>query len=102
MNSNSDSFAGHAGAYSQLGTIYARGHGVKEDNETANAYWRRGAELGDVEAMHNLGVSLQIGRGGVPQDNATAFKWFFKSHEAGMCGWHRGARPVGEPGIPSV
>jgi len=37
--------------------------------------------MGDVEAMHNLGVSFQTGRGGGIQDNETAFKWFMKAAE---------------------
>ena len=66
------------------------------------AEMRHKAEAGDGVAMCNLGRWYLNGMKGLTMDHATAFKWFFKSHEAGMCGWHRGARPVGEPGIPSV
>lgn len=35
-----------------------------------------GAEVGDIEALYELGVTYSTGRGGIPVDLIEAHKWF--------------------------
>jgi len=43
----------------------------------------RKAEAGDGRAMYNLGVWYERGEKGLANDDAKAFEWYEKSHEAG-------------------
>ncbi|MEM8977100.1 MAG: tetratricopeptide repeat protein, partial [Pseudomonadota bacterium] len=45
-------------AHTLLGRLYAEGLGVPRNELTAAKWYRRGAELGDVEAMFAFGVIL--------------------------------------------
>ena len=41
------------------------------------------AEAGDGAAMYHLGVCYRLGENGLAEDNAKAFEWYSKAHEAG-------------------
>ncbi len=57
---------------------------LKEEEEVAEM--RRKAEAGDGEAMYNLGFWYENGEKGLAMDDAKAFEWYEKSHEAGDAG----------------
>ena len=44
---------------------------------------KRAADFGDPDAMYNLGLMYQAGRG-VPRDYAQALRWYHKAAAAGM------------------
>jgi hypothetical protein len=46
-------------------------------------WYRKAAEQGDADALNNLGVMYDNGRG-VPQDHAEAVKWYRKAAEQGF------------------
>ena len=54
---------------------------LKEEEEVAEM--RRKAEAGEGWAMYNLGLWYKYGEKGLAMDDAKAFEWFEKSHEAG-------------------
>jgi TPR repeat protein len=56
---------------------------LKLEEEEEVAEWLREAEAGDGRAMYNLGVCYERGQKGLAEDDAKAFEWFEKSHEAG-------------------
>ena len=45
--------------------------------------YRRAAEMGDLDAMRNLGVYYEYGKGGLTKDEAKAVEWYKKAAEAG-------------------
>ena len=45
--------------------------------------YRRAAEMGDLEAMCNLGICYEYGKGGLTKDEAKAVQWYQKAAEAG-------------------
>jgi TPR repeat protein len=65
-----------------LGLMYARGQGVRQDFSKAADYYRKSAEQGIVEAEYNLGVLYSNGEG-VPKDESEASKWFLKAAQQG-------------------
>jgi TPR repeat protein len=50
--------------------------GTPFDATQAMRWFRRSAELGNVEAMNSVGLRYERGEGGVTKDLATAFKWY--------------------------
>ncbi|WP_314879189.1 tetratricopeptide repeat protein, partial [Haemophilus parahaemolyticus] len=58
---------GDASTQFNLGVMYAKGRGVKQDDVEAVKWYRQAAEQGDAEAQFNLGVMYAKGRG-VKQD----------------------------------
>jgi hypothetical protein len=66
---------GNAAAQSNLGLLYANGHGVLQDYVQARQWWEKAAVQGDEIAMNNLGTNYLNGYG-VPQDYKTALFWF--------------------------
>ena len=73
---------GHAYAQSNLGVMYAEGHGVPQDYAEAVRWYRKAAEQGDADAQGNLGVMYDLGRG-VLRDYAEAVRWYRKAAEQG-------------------
>ena len=65
---------GHINAQFSIGTRYATGRGVQQDDVEAVAWFRQAAEQGHIEAKNNLGVMYAEGRG-VPQDYVEAHMW---------------------------
>lgn len=59
-----------------------QGEGCESNWEMANAYWRIGAEKGNVRSACNLGLSYLDGTG-VPQSAQKAVYWLSKSAEGG-------------------
>ncbi|KOO21514.1 sel1l protein [Chrysochromulina tobinii] len=56
---------------------------LKLEEEEKVAEVRRKAEAGDGVAMYILGAWYKLGQKGLAKDDAKAFEWFEKSHEAG-------------------
>ena len=54
---------------------------LAEEEEVADM--RRWAENGEGSAMYTLGIWYEYGKKGLAQDDAKAFEWYTKSHEAG-------------------
>ena len=74
--------AGNVDAAYFLGTLYATGRGVSQDNAEAARWIRMAAEQGHVEAQRKLGQLYHMGRG-VVQDDAEATRWMQRAAEAG-------------------
>jgi len=64
-----------AEAQNNLGSLYARGAGVKQDDVEAARLYRAAAEQGLGEAQSNIGYLYEIGAG-VPQDLNAALMWY--------------------------
>ena len=65
---------GHAGAQFCLGSMYANGMVVLQDDAEAVKWFRFAAEQGHVDAQLNLGVMYANGEG-VPEDYVLAYAW---------------------------
>jgi TPR repeat protein len=66
-----------------LGTLYASGKGVEQDDAEAVRWFRRAAEKGHALAQYNLGICYLKGRG-VDEDGVEAFKWISLSASQGF------------------
>ena len=71
---------GDASAQFNLGLMYHKGLGVKQDDVEAVKWYRKAAKQGYADAQANLGSSYLAGRG-VREDYAEAVKWFKKAAE---------------------
>ena len=65
-----------------IGYCYAEGKGVQQDYEKAFKYFLESAEVGNSEAMANVGAYYWQGKG-VEQDYDQAFYWCLKGAESG-------------------
>ena len=65
---------GDAEAQFNLGTRYASGRGVPEDETEAVRWFRLAADQGHITAQLNLGARYAIGQG-VPEDDAESVRW---------------------------
>lgn len=74
---------GSAVATNNLGTMYARGEGVIEDQDRATQLYRRAAHRGLPSAMLTMAVRSRTGRG-TPASMSSAFFWYERAHEAGI------------------
>jgi hypothetical protein len=74
--------AGDPDAELQLGILYAKGEGVKQDYETAGKWFRAAADRGVARAQYDLGVLYERGRG-VPLDLTEAANWYLKGAQGG-------------------
>jgi TPR repeat protein len=94
--------AGDAEAQFNLGTVYADGEGVPQDDAEAARWFRLAADQGHANAQTNLGIMYRYGVG-VPQDRAEAVRWFRLAADQGLgeaqnnLGHvrHRSRRPAG-------
>ena len=75
--------AGDAEAQLILGSMYAGGIGVLEDDAEAVRWFRLAAEQGDAEAQVSLGSMYAGNDEDVPRDDAEAFHWFRLAAEQG-------------------
>jgi len=66
---------GDRDAQYNLGTIYAKGQGVKPDGQEAVKWYLKAASQGDVDSQYMLGVRYATGKD-VPQDPVEAYRWF--------------------------
>ena len=73
---------GHVVAQSLIGTMYAYGEGVEQDNKKAIYWLSKAAEYGSSQAQFNLAVMHEKGLG-VDADLETARKWFKASADQG-------------------
>ena len=73
---------GSTSAQFNLGIMYSKGYGVKQDDAKAAKWYRKAAEQGMIDAQNKMGEVYLDGRG-VKQNDAEAVKWFQKSAEQG-------------------
>ena len=73
---------GDAQAQFNLGLIYYKGEGVRQDKQKAVEWYRKAAEQGDARAQYNLGLMYDKGDG-VRQDKQKAVEWLTKAAEQG-------------------
>jgi hypothetical protein len=73
----------YAPAQHALGSMYARGEGVDQNDELAFSWFRRSAEEGDAYGQYNLGFMYEKGYG-TRQDRELAELWYSKSAEQGF------------------
>ncbi len=74
---------GDADAQYFLGTLYAEGKGVEQNDATAFLWFQRAANQGNAAAQYNVGASYAAGSG-VAQSYADAAKWFQRAANQGM------------------
>ena len=73
---------GDASTQFNLGVMYAKGRGVKQDDVEAVKWYRQAAEQGLALAQYNLGLKYAKGQG-VRQDKGQAKEWFGKACDNG-------------------
>ncbi|MEX4218568.1 sel1 repeat family protein, partial [Haemophilus influenzae] len=77
---------GYADAQLNLGNMYAKGLGVKQDDVEAVKWYRKAAEQGDADAQALLGFAYLLGKG-VQFNKSLAKEWLGKAcdngHQAG-------------------
>jgi uncharacterized protein len=74
---------GDAAAQYYLGTLFAEGKGVAQNDATAFAWFERSAKQGNPDGQYNLGASYAAGTG-VPKSYVEAAKWFQRAADQGM------------------
>ncbi|TMH35181.1 MAG: sel1 repeat family protein [Betaproteobacteria bacterium] len=74
---------GDSEAQYRLGTLYAEGKGVEQNDTTAMALFQRAADQGNALAQYNVGASYAAGLG-VTKSDADAAKWFKRAADQGM------------------
>ena len=75
-------FADHHEAAFLMGTAFAEGLGVDQDQAMAIAWYHRAADLDNVLAQHNLGNAYRAGDGVVRDDGIAAY-WYRRAAEQG-------------------
>lgn len=73
---------GHANAQTNLGLMYAEGHGVLRSDRKAAVWLEQAGEQGHAIAQYSLGLMYYEGRG-VRRDHGTAIKWYQSAAESG-------------------
>ena len=73
---------GNAGSCFDLGNLYFKGDGVKQDYKKAMEFWSKACEMGDAGSCYNLGCSYHLGDG-VKQDYKKAREFYNKACEMG-------------------
>lgn len=76
---------GVANAQFNLGFMYKRGQGVKQDSQEAAKWYRKAADQGLEVAQYNLGLMYDKGHG-VKQDFKEAAKWDKKAADQRLAG----------------
>ena len=66
---------GNARAQTNLGVMFANGHGVPLDYGAAAGWFRKAAEQGDTAGLNGLGYHYDMGHG-VPQDHVRVHNWY--------------------------
>ena len=74
---------GNAEAQYRLGTLYAEGKGVEQNDATAMTWFMRAAEQGNALAQYNAGASYAGGLG-IAKSDVDAAKWFRRAADQGM------------------
>ncbi|HHV6527378.1 TPA: tetratricopeptide repeat protein, partial [Haemophilus influenzae] len=73
---------GNASIQFNLGLMYKKGQGIKQDDFEAVKWFRKAAEQGVADAQLNLGNMYAKGLG-VKQDDVEAVKWYRQAAEQG-------------------
>ena len=74
---------GDADAQYRLGSLYAEGKGVEQNDATALVWYQRAAEQGNALAQYNVGASYVAGLG-IAKSDVDAVKWFRRAADQGM------------------
>ena len=74
---------GDAEAQYSLGTLYAEGKGVEQNDATAFLWFQRAANQGVAAAQYNVGASYATGAG-IGKSDVDAAKWFRRAADQGM------------------
>jgi hypothetical protein len=74
---------GDAEAQYSLGTLYAEGKGVEQNDATAFLWFQRAANQGVAAAQYNLGASYATGAG-IAKSDVDAARWFRRAADQGM------------------
>ena len=74
---------GYAGAQYNLGLMYHKGHGVRQDYQKAVEWYTKAANQGIAEAQFNLGLMYYNGEG-VRQNKSTAKRYFGQACDNGL------------------
>ncbi|MPW62222.1 sel1 repeat family protein [Moraxella catarrhalis] len=74
--------SGDAAAQSNLGVMYDKGHGVRQDYQKAIEWYTKSANQGYAEAQFNLGAMYYNGHG-VRQNKSTAKRYFGQACDNG-------------------
>jgi len=70
--------SGDPDAQLNLGSAYADGNGVLQNDQQALKWYRAAADQGNAAAQSSLGLFFRLGRG-VEQDKVEAVKWYRKA-----------------------
>lgn len=73
---------GDAGAYNNLGVMYANGKGVAKSYSTARSYFQKAADMGNKIACNNVAGYYEDGTGGA-KDKYQALKYYKKACDLG-------------------
>jgi TPR repeat protein len=65
-------------SFNALAEIYYKGDDVEKNPTSAVGYWKKAANMGDQESLHNLGMCYRKGLG-VEKDIKTAIQFFEKA-----------------------
>ena len=65
-----------------LGFMYAKGQGVRQDYQKALEWYEKAANQGDTKAQYNLGFMFNKGQG-LRQDYRKAAEWYEKAANQG-------------------
>jgi hypothetical protein len=74
---------GNAEAQYSLGTLYAEGKGVEQNDATAFLWFQRAANQGVAAAQYNVGASYATGAG-IGKSDVDAARWFRRAADQGM------------------
>ena len=74
---------GDAEAQYSLGTLYAEGKGVEQNDATAFLWFQRAAHQGVAAAQYNVGASYATGAG-IGKSDVDAARWFRRAADQGM------------------
>jgi len=74
---------GDAEAQYSLGTLYAEGKGVEQNDATAFLWFQRAANQGVAAAQYNVGASYATGAG-IGKSDVEAARWFRRAADQGM------------------
>ena len=74
---------GDATAQYYLGTLFAEGKGVTQNDATAFMWFQRAANQGNAAAQYNVGASFAEGTG-IAKSDTDAAKWFRRAADQGM------------------
>ena len=69
------------------GVRYASGEGVPRNYELAAEWWRKAAEQGNPQALHNLGSYFNRLQDGVTRDKVLAYMYYTLASESGEVDW---------------